>query len=261
MLSYRLREVWNRDEVAVGGWNMTGSPSISEALGRLGFDVVVVDQQHGPIGYNELYVNLLALSASGASPIVRVPGHDPAETMRALDAGAHGVMCPTIETREQCERFVAACRYPPTGARSFGPYRAALPVGGPAYAEQANDQVLAIIQIESVRGLEQLDEIAATAGLDGVFVGPVDLSLSYGTGAVMAYDDPTVAAHHRTILDTCHAHGVKVGMMVHSDAHLRTIRGWGADWISSTPDAMMLAAAASQALGDLRDAVGASAPA
>jgi 4-hydroxy-2-oxoheptanedioate aldolase len=257
MLSYRLREMWNNDETAVGFWLMTGSPSVAEGLGHLGFDVAVVDMQHGPIGYRDLYTNLLALSASNASPIVRVPGHEPSDVMRALDAGAHGVMCPTVETREECEQFVSACRYPPTGTRSFGPYRAALRVGAPTYATEANDQVLAIIQIESLRGLENLGEIVQTPGLDGIFVGPVDLSLTAGDGAVMDYDDSTVAERHRTILDTAHAAGVKVGMMIQSDAHLQTIRGWGADWISTTPDSMMIASAAVKALGDVREAIGA----
>jgi 4-hydroxy-2-oxoheptanedioate aldolase len=259
MLDYRMREMWNRDELVISCWLMSGSPSVAESLGHVGYDVAVVDMQHSPMGYNEVYTTLLALSASNASPIVRVPGHEPSWTQRTLDAGAHGVMCPAVETREQAERFVDACRYPPLGSRSFGPYRAAMRPDGGDYTTRANESALAIIQIETMRGLENIDEIVSVPGLDGVFVGPVDLSLSDGGPAAMDYDDQVVAERHRLILDRCHAAGVKVGMMVQSDEQLQAIRGWGADWISIIPDSMMIVAGATQALQDVRQAIGAPA--
>ena len=139
--------------------------------------------------------------------------------MRMLDAGCSGVICPMVNTREQAEAFVAACRYPPLGNRSFGPYRATL-YGGADYAEHANETVVTMAQIETVEALENLDEILSVPGLDAVFVGPSDLGQSIGVPPRMETDEPQTVEAIDLILARARQHGVVAG---------------SSRWIPSTP--------------------------
>jgi 4-hydroxy-2-oxoheptanedioate aldolase len=120
-----------------------------------------------------------------------VAWNEPGDVMRALDAGAYGVICPNIDTREDCARFVGACRYPPAGYRSFGPKRGLL-YGGLDYVHHANDTILTIIQIETATGLKNIDDIAKVPGLDMLYVGPSDLGLALGREARQNQTDPVV---------------------------------------------------------------------
>ncbi|MFD7154804.1 HpcH/HpaI aldolase/citrate lyase family protein [Kribbella sp. NPDC059898] len=171
-------------EQLVGYWITLDSPAAAERIGRLGYDYVVLDAQHGLIGYQGLVTGLLAIDAGssiGPRPsvgLVRVEANDPTPIGRALDAGAIGVIVPLIDTAADVARAVRAAKYPPAGARSFGPMRAALRIG-PVPAD-SNDATVVLAMIETALGLENVAEICATPGLDGVYVGPSDLSLALG---------------------------------------------------------------------------------
>lgn len=176
MFNRRLRDRWHNGEVAVDCWLTGTSPTNSELIGRVGFDSVVIDMQHTMAGFTDVGMSILALTGTGTTVLVRVPGNDPIIVQRILDAGADGVMCPMVNTREEAEKFVSAVRYPPLGTRSVGAYRA---TGNPV--EQfhlANETLIAAVQIETVEAMSNLDEIAATPGLDMLFVGPGDLAVS-----------------------------------------------------------------------------------
>jgi 4-hydroxy-2-oxoheptanedioate aldolase len=122
---------------------------------------------------------LQALGAAGTPGLVRVPGHEPAEMMRALDAGADGVIVPLVNSRANAMAAVSACKYPPLGERSWGPTRAGLL--RPDYGiEEANARLLCLVQIETREAVEALDEILDVPGIDGIYVGPADLGISYG---------------------------------------------------------------------------------
>src|SRR5690606_25334911 len=144
---------------------------------------------HGLLDYSDLPVMLPAISNSAATPLVRVPWNEPYEIMKALDAGAYGIIVPMINDRADAERAVAACRYPPGGNRSYGPIRAAL-YGGSDYAREANGQVACIGMIETQAGLDNVDDIVSTPGLDAVYIGPSDLSLALGLPATGDSDHP-----------------------------------------------------------------------
>ena len=144
-------------------------------------------------------------------PLVRVPWNEPGDIMRAFDAGAYGVICPNIDTGEQCERFVSACRYAPQGYRSVGPKRAVL-YGGPDYIARANETVLAIVQVESALGLKNVAEIASVKGLDMIFIGPTDLGLSLGREPKAGLADPVVVKAIDEILAAAKAAGVRTGI-------------------------------------------------
>ena len=181
-------------EKLVGYWITLDVPPAAERIARLGYDYVVLDGQHGLIGYQGLMTGLLAIDAGAAiGPrrtvgMVRVEANDPTPIGRALDAGATGVIVPLIDTADDVARAVTAAKYPPVGARSFGPMRASLRIG-PVPAD-ANSATVVLAMIETPLGLKNVAEICATPGLDGVYVGPSDLSLALGASFP---GDPEVA--------------------------------------------------------------------
>src|SRR5471032_2701208 len=154
---------------------------------------------------------LTAISTSAAVPLVRVPWNQPGDVMRALDAGSYGVICPNVDTAEQCERFVGACRYAPQGYRSVGPKRAVL-YGGSDYIAMANETVLAIVQVESALGLKNVAEIASVKGLDMIYIGPTDLALSLGRDIRVGLADPDLMKAIDEILAAAKAAGIRTGI-------------------------------------------------
>ena len=137
---------WRAGQQTIGCWLSLSNTHSAEALSKAGFDWLCVDMQHGLLDYGDLRHMLPAMSASEATPIVRVSGNDPREIMKVLDAGAYAVIVPLINTREEAAAAISACRYPPLGTRSFGPLRAGL-YGGAGYATEANDEIACIAMI------------------------------------------------------------------------------------------------------------------
>jgi 4-hydroxy-2-oxoheptanedioate aldolase len=180
-------------------------------MGRAGYDWVCIDTQHGLIGYDQMLPMLQAMSATGTPAFVRVPWNQPADIMKALDAGAQGVIVPMVNSPEEARRAVGACRYPPEGYRSWGPTRAALQISGFG-PESANRAVVCIVMIETVEGMAALDEILAVPGVDGVYVGPNDLAVTH----LMKPDATASSPEHRllieTILEACVRHGLTAGI-------------------------------------------------
>ncbi|OLF15368.1 HpcH/HpaI aldolase family protein [Actinophytocola xanthii] len=177
-------------EPVIGYWSVLDAPPAAERLGRLGYDYVCLDGQHGMIGYSGLLASLIALDAAGGDTVglVRVEANDITPIGRALDAGAVGVIVPLVDTAADAADAVASVRYPPLGRRSFAPGRAGQKVG--TTPGEANAVTVVIAMIETAGALSQLDAICATPGLDGVYVGPSDLSLAVGGAFPM---DPAVA--------------------------------------------------------------------
>src|SRR5690606_14407612 len=174
-----LRRLWADGRSVVNGWIACASILSAEALAAAGWDSITIDLQHGTADYAGLLTLLPVIERSGAAALVRVPWLDEACIMRALDAGAQGIIAPMIETAADARRLGSACLYAPEGARSFGPVRARL-AWGDDYAAVANRQILPIAMIESRAAVDNLDEIAATPGLAGLYIGPADLSLAHG---------------------------------------------------------------------------------
>lgn len=174
-----LKEKMLRGECTTNGWCALGSSYSAELLGHAGFDSVTVDMQHGMFDFAQAVPMLQALSAAPTVPIVRAPWNDTASIMHLLDAGAYGVICPMINNRAEAERLVAACRYAPVGMRSFGPARGLL-YGGADYFDHANGEIVVFAMIETLDGIKNLEDILATPGLDGIYIGPADLALVLG---------------------------------------------------------------------------------
>jgi len=176
-----LKKILKANQTATNAWLAIASSYSAELVANCGFDSVTVDLQHGMIDFAQALTMLQAISTTNATPLVRPTSSTPVEIMRLLDAGAYGVICPQVDTVAIAESVVAACRYPPVGARSYGPPRGTL-YGGSDYQQYANDEILIFIMIESRKAVENLDNILDVKGIDGIFIGPNDLSLSFGGG-------------------------------------------------------------------------------
>jgi 4-hydroxy-2-oxoheptanedioate aldolase len=135
--------------------------------------------QHGLVDYSNALPMLQTISTTDVTPLARVNWNEPGQIMKILDAGCYGVVCPMVSNKEEAEKFVQACMYPPNGYRSFGPIRGLI-YGGSDYAEHANDEILKLAMIETEESLGKLDEIMSTPGVDGIYIGPADLSLAIG---------------------------------------------------------------------------------
>lgn len=191
MRENRIRKNWAADKAVICGWLAIPSAFSAEVMANEDFDAVLVDTQHGMIEVQTAISMLQAISTKSPAPMVRVNWNDPAPIMKLLDAGAYGVICPQIETAEDCARFVAACRYAPRGTRSWGPVRGLL-YGGADYFQQYEKQIVKIALIETIKGIENMRAIAATPGIDMLYVGPNDLSIDYGGAPTYVASDPRV---------------------------------------------------------------------
>jgi 4-hydroxy-2-oxoheptanedioate aldolase len=251
MRANRVREAWAAGRAVVNGWCGIPSGFSAELMAHMGWDSLVIDMQHGVVDYKDMLSMLQGISTTEVTPMVRVPWNDPAHIMKALDAGAYGIICPMINSREECEKFVGACRYAPAGYRSSGPIRASL-YGGADYQEKANETVLAFAMIETVEAIQKLDEILATPGLDAVYVGPSDLSITMGLPPGLDKDHEAMLANLQKILDGCRRHGIKAGIHTGSPAYAKRMFEMGYNFATIMGDAALMRAAGQQVLQQMR---------
>ena len=243
MRANRLREIWAGGKQATNIWLGLPSMLAAESISHQGWDSITVDMQHGHIDFASMVAMLTAISTTTAVPLVRVPWNEPGDVMRALDAGAYGVICPNIDTREQCERFVGACRYAPLGYRSVGPRRAVL-YGGADYIARANETVLAAVQVESTLGLKNVAEIASVKSLDMIYVGPTDLALSLGRDIRAGLADTVLLKAIDQVLAAAKAAGVRTGIYCRNAEDAKAMFAKGFDLTTVTSDDALLAAGA-----------------
>ena len=235
----------------VGGWVAIPNAFAAEIYASQGWDSVTVDMQHGASDINDIVPLLQAIRSGGdATPLVRVPWNDPAHIMRVLDAGAMGIICPMINTPAEAEALVRAGRYPPMGERSFGPFRAAQ--YGADYWQNANGEVLLFAMVETRQAVNNLEAILSVKGIDGVYVGPSDLSLSLGKPPTLDPTDSEVVAAIETIATTTRRRGLIAG--VHTDQPKTALRRFaqGFQMCTILNDVRLLAVAALQAINEVR---------
>jgi 4-hydroxy-2-oxoheptanedioate aldolase len=186
--SFSLARRMRAGEIVFSGWSSLPAPTLVEVLARDGFSAVAIDMQHGMWDFAAAVTGIGAIHGAGSAPIVRIPYHDWAMVSRALDMGAEGVVAPLINTVTDAKKFVAVAKFPPVGERSWGPNRAIM-LGGFAdvnsYLRDANDMTVTIAMIETREALANVDAIAAVKGIDVLFVGPSDLSITTTDGAVL----------------------------------------------------------------------------
>jgi len=238
MADNELRKIWLRGQAATNLWINIPSPVSAEFVGMQGWDTVTIDQQHGLIDYKDVLAILQALQSSSTIPIVRVAGNDASMIGKCLDAGAAGIICPLVDNEEQCAAFVKACRYPPKGGRSFGPIRSGRITG--RTTQDADDYVVTLAMIETRAGLENLEAICATPGLDGVFVGPSDLSLALGFPPDSMPTEPAVLEAMDKILATAKSHNIAAGIFTGGPDYAEQMIEKGFNFVTVTSDIALL---------------------
>jgi 4-hydroxy-2-oxoheptanedioate aldolase len=216
MRANHVRRRLQAGEPSIGTWLSLPSPEAAEYVSRLGFDWLTVDAEHNPIDIRTLAQMFAAMAASGTAPMVRIPWNSGENFKRVLDAGAWGVVVPMVKTREEAERAVEAARYYPEGDRSVGGGRAPISFDttGEHYLRNANNEILVVLQIEHIRGVENADAILSVPGVDACFIGPNDLaaSMGLGLGVPLESDDPALNEAIYAIRDACLRNGVAPGI-------------------------------------------------
>lgn len=246
-----LRDTLKSGGFVLNGWLAVPNSFSAEVMAHQGWDALTVDMQHGVTDYSVLVQMLTAISTTSTVPMVRVPWLEPGIIMKSLDAGAYGIICPMVNTAEEAEKFVSWTSYAPQGSRSFGPIRAFL-YGGADYPAHANDTILRFAMIETAEALSNLDEILKVPGLDGVYIGPSDLSLSLGCTPTLDDVDPPAAEAIDMILAKAKENGV-IPAIHNGDpktALARVAKGFQLVTVSS--DARLIAAGASAVVKEMK---------
>jgi 4-hydroxy-2-oxoheptanedioate aldolase len=247
-----LKAAWAEGRTAFGLWSVVPGSVGAEILAEAGVDYVCVDQQHGVIDYDSMVPMFQAIRGGGAAPITRVLSNDPFLIMKALDAGAWAVIVPLVNSAEEAARAVSACRYPPRGMRSFGPVRAANVIGS-RDPEELGGEVVCLVMVETREALERVEEIAATPGLDGIYVGPSDLALSLGLPPTLEVAEDEHADAVRRISEACHERGIAAGIHSPSGDWARRHAEAGFDLVTVATDAPLLRGAALRELTVARE--------
>lgn len=228
MFKNKTKLLLKQGKPAFGTWVTIDSPDVAEALSRVGFDWLVFDMEHAPLEIETCQHMMQAMNGTETTPIVRVAWNDMVLMKRVLDIGAYGVVVPWVNSRGEAEYAVKACRYPPAGVRGVGPRRV-VKYGLESideYFKAADEEVLIIVQIETEKALQNLDEILSTPGVDACYVGPYDLSASLGV--FRQFNHPKFTSAIEKILDTSKKTGVAPGYHAGSleEALLRLEQGF-----------------------------------
>jgi len=248
----KIKQMWAQGRPVTMGWISIANTFTAEIMGRQGFDAVCIDMQHGVTGLSNLMEMLQAVSATDASPVVRVGWNEPAAIMKALDFGASSIIVPLINNAEEARKAVAACRYPPMGERSSGPVRA-LQIHGPDYFAKANEEILVMAMIETKEGLENLEEICSTPGVDVIYIGPADLSYALGMAPRSDNPDPLHVATCDRIKEVAHRHGKKVCMHCGGAEFASGAIKRGFDMVMLTSDIICLIAGVKRQVDSLKE--------
>jgi len=258
MIKNGIRERWAAGKPVINGWLSTSSPFVAEIMAAQGYDSLTVDLQHGLVGYEAATTMFQAMKASGVAIMARVPWLDPGDIMKALDAGAFGIICPMVNSGAEAARFVSYMKYPPHGVRSFGPTRAVFAAGAD-YGQHADTELLSFAMIETAEAMTNLDDIVSTKSLDGVYIGPADLTLGltgrkYPTG--FDREEPEIVDAIKSVVKKAHAAGIRAGLHCGTPAYAAKAVGWGFDLVTISNDVRLLAGAAQASVASARKLIG-----
>jgi 4-hydroxy-2-oxoheptanedioate aldolase len=225
----------------------------AETIARAGWDSVTFDMQHGIIDYHDVVHGIQAMQNQPVTPLVRVPWNEPGIIGKVLDAGALGVICPMVNTRDDAVRLTSAMRYPPQGTRSYGPARAETYGEAGGYFPAANASVLCIPMIETVEAIANLDEILGVPGVDGVYVGPSDLGLSMGLPPALDRTEPELLDALKFIATRAKTSGKFAGLHNATGAYAARMWDIGFQFSSVLTDSGLLLRAAKAEVAAFRN--------
>jgi 2-dehydro-3-deoxyglucarate aldolase len=208
--SKHLKEALRSGSYTLGSWLTLGQTIVGELLMDAGCEWVVVDNEHSMMSLESIQNALLAVQAKNGVALVRLSHNHGSEIRKILDAGADGIMCPMVNSKEDAILLINNAKYPPLGKRSYGLWRGqGYGLTSKEYFEHANEDTTVIIQIEHIDGVNQIDEILSVNGIDGVLTGPYDLSGSLNIPGQLTH--PKVIEAEKRVLEACRKHGVAAG--------------------------------------------------
>jgi 4-hydroxy-2-oxoheptanedioate aldolase len=252
MRENRVRTLWSQGKPVINAWLQIPSSFSAEVMAHMGWDSVTVDMQHGITDYMSAVHMFTAISTTPATPMARVWWNEPAIIMKVLDAGAYGIICPLVNNRAECEAFVRACRYPPAGYRSSGPIRATL-YGGADYMAKANETIVTFAMIETAEAVANLDAITSTPGLDAIYIGPSDLSMTHGGTPGLDQTDPKIVALIDKAFASAKKNGIRAGIQCGSVPYAKKMLAQGFDLVTIYSDSRLMVAAGTRMFAELNE--------
>jgi 4-hydroxy-2-oxoheptanedioate aldolase len=253
--TFNLARALRAGETVFSGWCSLPYPIVAEIIGREGFAAVTLEAQHGLWDVNALLTGVAAVRQGGAAPVVRVPVADFALVSRALDFGAEGIIAPMINTAADARAFAAAAKYPPIGERSWGPHRVTSLAGltdQSVYLREANDNVITLAMIETRTALGNLEAIVDTPGIDGLFLGPSDLSIALSDGKSLDPLSKDVERELDRIVAASQKAGKIPGAFCHTAERAAALEKRGMRFLAVMSDLAMLRAGIAAALKVLK---------
>ncbi len=255
-MANRLKQRLQSGKACVNGWLAIPSGFSAEVMAQCGWDSVCVDLQHGLQDYLSMVHCFQAMQSHPVTPLARVPWNETGIVGKVLDAGAMGVICPMVNSKAEAEMFVAACRYPPVGRRSNGPIRAAMYGQASSYQRTANDEILAIPMLETREAIDNLEEILSVPGIDVIYIGPSDLSLSLGGAPVMDNEDPATLAIYDRVIGQANRRGIFPAIHSGNPGHASRMLQRGFRFVTVSNDISLMALGAMEAVQATRKAAG-----
>ena len=247
-----LLEIWKSNKPVVNAWLSIPNSFTAEAFGKMGWDSITIDMQHGQNDYQTSIAMLQSLASSKSVPMVRVPWNEPGIIMKMLDLGVMGIISPMINNKNDCEKFISYCYYPPLGQRSFGPMRAQL-VHGTSYFNKANKNILSFAMIETKEAVENLDEILSVPNLTGVYIGPADMSSSYGLPPKFDVREDPVFSNIKLIVKKTNDHGKIAGIHNGSTDYAKEMINIGFKFVTVLSDFRIMSANSQKIIDIMKD--------
>jgi 4-hydroxy-2-oxoheptanedioate aldolase len=251
-MANKIKQIWQSGGAAVNGWLAIPNGFSAEFMAQAGWDSVTVDLQHGVQDYMSMVQCFQAMQSHPVLPMVRVPWNEPGIIGKVLDAGAYGVICPMVNTVAEAKAFVAACRYPPDGARSNGPIRVGIYGATTGYQKTANQEVLCIPMIETAEAVSNLEAILDVPGIDAVYIGPSDLGFSMGLIPILDREEPEILAIYERIVSETAKRGLAACVHCGTAAYAKRAIGMGFKLVTVNNDCGLMLAAAKEAVAEVR---------
>ncbi len=236
----KIKQAWSEGKATINGWLAIPDGFAAETMAQAGWDSLTVDLQHGVQDYLSMVTCFQAIQSHPVLPMVRVPWNEPGIIGKVLDAGAYGVICPMINTSDDAAKFISYCKYPPNGARSNGPIRAAIYGTSGSYQSTANNEILCMPMIETRQAIDNLPAILDVAGIDAVYIGPSDLGFSMGLVPKLDREEPEILEIYETILKETKQRGQKAGVHCMAPAYAKRMIEMGFSMVTLGNDSGIL---------------------
>ena len=252
MLINPVFDIWNNNKAVINGWLSIPNSFTAEAMSKMGWDTLTIDMQHGQNDYSTSITMLQSISQNSTIPFARVPWNEPGIIMKMLDAGVLGIIAPMINNKQECEKFVSYCRYPPLGERSFGPMRAQL-VYGSDYFKNANSQVITLAMIETKEAIENLDEILSVENLNGVYVGPSDMSIAYGLPPKFDVKEDPIYSNIKLVVKKAKKYGKIAGIHNGTTNYAKEMIALGYQFVTVSSDFRAMSSYAKNIIDEMKN--------